>query len=165
MKKITTVVLALLLAMSLSTTAFADDDISPKEINTLPGDASFTVKGSYVAGGTQVDTYRVDVSWGGMEFTYNNANGNTVTVKNHSSKAVNVEFAFDKAEGLDTASTFTGSFDKEGTVKLESAVGTAFDNAPNTVATLTLDGTLSEQYENQTDIELGKVTVTISEVA
>lgn len=182
MKKIATVVLALIFAMSLSTAAFAGE----QTITAVPGDTSFDVMGSYNAG-TTTDKYSVDVEWGEMKFTYNEANStvwdeasheykvtqaagwscadkaNIVTVTNHSSKAVNVEFLFEKNADIDSnTSTYTGTFDNS-TANLAPAVGTTVENAPKAAATLSLDGTLAPEYTS--GIKLGTVTVKLTEAA
>lgn len=183
MKKIATVVLALIFAMSLSTAAFAGE----QTITAVPGDTSFDVMGSYNAGGTVTDKYSVDVEWGAMTFTYNAADttvwdeasheykvtqaegwscadkANIVTVTNHSSKAVDVEFLFEKNADIDSnTSTYTGTFDNS-TANLAAAVGTTVENAPKAAATLSLDGTLAPEYTS--GIKLGTVTVKLTEAA
>ena len=184
MRKLFTIVLALILAMGLTTSAFAED--TSKTITALEnGEQSvdIDVTGKYIGDQSMLEVYSVDVKWGEMSFTYNqgdssvwdpkthtydtsatkgwNARGNTVTVTNHSSKAVDVEFLFEKNPDIDSAeSTFTGSFDVTST-NLSTAVGTDVDNAPQVVATLNFDeGTLAADYTN--GVKLGTVTVKLS---
>ena len=65
-KSIFAFVLALVLAMSLSVTAFA---AAGNETIKL-GDKTIGVNGSYGGDSTAEDTYSVDVEWGAMTFTY-----------------------------------------------------------------------------------------------
>lgn len=186
MRKLFTIVFALILAMGLTTSAFAEDP--SKTVTGLEnGEQSVDIEvtGTYVGDQSTLEVYSVDVKWGEMSFTYNqgessvwdpkthiydtsatkgwNARGNTVTVTNHSSKAVDVEFLFEKNSNIDSAtSTFNGSFDVT-TTNLPTAVGTDVDNAPQVVATLNFDeGTLAPEYAS--GVKLGTVTVKLSPV-
>ena len=112
MKAITRIfitVLALLVATA-SVSVFAAD-------STLKGKSdgqSIDVQAKYVDGVESPDVYSIDVTWGSMQFTYSTsgtrewdpsthkykddvtsgwtASGNTVTVTNHSNRAVKVTF-------------------------------------------------------------------------
>ena len=204
MKKLTTIVLALVMALSLCSTAFATLNNSETFTSGVAGvadtfdkangsDQVIDVTGSY--SGTPTETYSVDVKWDAMEFVYTandqtqwdpenhtyvlttggedtaawSANGgDTVTVTNHSNKAVNVAFRFDKESGVN--GTYTGSFTytdsknavDNGTVKLDAGVENAYAAADKVVAKLTLDGTLAA---GTTTTKLGTITVRISAVA
>lgn len=77
MKKIGALVLALVMALSLTVTAFADLRVateSPATDLTLSDSAEFEVKGTFstgTAGGTEASVvYNIDISWGSMAFTY-----------------------------------------------------------------------------------------------
>ena len=100
MKKTISVLLALVLILAMSTTAFA------ATIESSPGSQDIDVNAKYVDGVSAPTKYSVDVSWGAMEFTYTvsgtktwdpethtytastqpawTASGNTITVTNHS---------------------------------------------------------------------------------
>ena len=67
MKKMISIILALMLSLCMSITAFA------AEINIRDGSTSTDVKGTYVSGGSTATVYSVDVVWGSMEFTYTDA--------------------------------------------------------------------------------------------
>jgi len=191
MKKLSAVVLALAMAMSLCTTAFATEPNRNSKISTLPGNQDITVTGTYA--GDPSETYSVDVVWGAMEFTYN-ANGktqwnpeqheyiladggaaakweyegNTVTVTNHSNKDVNVSFSFAKDTSVkgnyEGVFAYDGSINKASadTVKLNAGVEHAYDKADKVVATLTIaDGYLDASNKNA-NLTLGTITVTVT---
>ena len=169
MKKITALILALTLVMSMSITAFATT------VGT--GDQDIDVKGKYLDNSTTPTIYSVDVTWGAMEFTYTEsgamtwnpadhtytdstaaawvANGNTVTVTNHSNAEVTASFAFNALD----YNTVTGSFDIASET-LDAGVVDGYDAADKVVATLTLAGSLAETVTNFTKI--GTITVTIA---
>lgn len=170
MKKITALILALTLVMSMSITAFATT------VDT--GDQDIDVKGKYLDNSTTPTIYSVDVTWGAMEFTYTEsgtmtwnpadhtytdstsatwvANGNTVTVTNHSNAEVTASFAFN---ALTAYNTVTGSFDIASET-LDAGVVDGYDAADKVVATLTLAGTLAETVTDFTKV--GTITVTIA---
>ena len=168
MKKIVSLVLALVLVMALATTAFA----ATETITT--GASTAEVKAQYDGEAVKPDVISVDVTWGAMTFTYTEggnwnwqpgthtyadgrtyawtANGNTVEVVNHSNVAVDVEFGFTAAEGYNV----TGTFDVTEET-LNAGVEGAFDDADSVTATLTLAGTLAKEVSTATTV--GNVTV------
>lgn len=137
------------------------------------------VNAVYIPGGAMETVYSVDVIWGSMEFTYSTGyegvwnpdthqldgvvpagwsceeGANKVRVVNHSNTAVDVGFAYTKAAGFDGVA---GAFDNAGE-KLPSAMGTAVDAAPETLAVLTMSGELSASTNEK--IQIGTVTVSI----
>lgn len=164
--------LVLLLVM-VPITAFAAED-------TLQGaDEShdIDVEAKYVDGTTTPDVYSIDVTWGAMQFTYTTsgtkewdpasheytgnfsgawtASGNTVTVTNHSNKAVNVTFSYAKAAGFDrlngtlSVTSHTLSAGVVGDVQGADSISTA----------LTLSGTLTSDVAEFTKV--GSVTVSL----
>ena len=169
MKKITTLILSLILALALSVTAFA------ATVGT--GDQEIDVEGKYQDNTTVSTVYSVDVTWGAMQFTYSEngsmtwnpadhtysdntiagwtANGNTVTVTNHSNAEMTASFRFD---ALSSFSTVTGSFDIAAET-LEAGVEGGYDTADEVTATLSLEGTLDENVTDFTKI--GTITVNI----
>lgn len=170
MKKFVSLVLALVMVMSLTTTAFA--------ATITTGDQNIDVEAKYQDNTTTSTVYSVDVSWGAMQFTYTEsgamtwnpadhtytdsttagwtANGNTVTVTNHSNADVTASFAFN---ALDAYNTVTGSFDIASET-LDAGVVGGYDDADKVVATLTLAGTLAETVTDFTKV--GTITVTIA---
>lgn len=170
MKKIVTIVLALSLVMSPSVTAFA------ATVGT--GNQSIDVQGRYQDNTTNPEVYSVDVTWGAMQFTYTEsgtmtwnpadhtytdstsagwtANGNTVTVVNHSNVPVTASFRFDALENYDTV---TGSFDISSET-LDAGAEGDYDGADTVTAALTLGGTLAETATDYTRI--GSITVNIA---
>ncbi len=191
MKKLSAVVLALAMAMSLCTTAFATEPTRNSKISTLPDSQDITVTGTYA--GDPSETYSVDVVWGAMEFTYNangktqwnpesheydladggeaakwDYEGNTVTVTNHSNKDVNVNFSFVKDTSV--KGDYTVKFDYTDntnpvvgdTVKLDAGVEHAYGNADKVVATLTIaDGGYLDASNKNANLTLGTITVTV----
>ena len=81
MKKISAVILALVMALSLTATAFAATVNVEFAANETTKTSSQTIQGSYtVPTGKVVDAYRVDITWNAMKFTFNMAdNTNTYT--------------------------------------------------------------------------------------
>ncbi len=171
MKKLFVIILSVAMLCVTSVAAFA---ASP--ITTVGGTDSASVKGTYVEGGKSTKIYRVDITWGSMEFTYTDAaegtwnpekhtfegtgtatwtcpeGANEIKVTNHSNDAVKATFTYAASEGYEAVS---GSFDKA-EVRLDSAVGTTFDSAPVGTAKLALTGALPAGTSGAT---IGTVTV------
>lgn len=170
MRKTIVLALVLTLILSLSAMAFAD--------SYGPGDKSIDVKGKYQNNTVTPTVYSVDVSWGTMQFTYAEsgtkvwnpenhtysdntsaswvANGNSVTVVNHSNAAVTVSFGF---AALRNYNTVTGTFDV-GSKTLPAGVVGQYDNAARVTSILTLGGTLAESVADFTKV--GTITVRIA---
>ncbi len=171
MTKLLGMVLVLLLTVAPMTAFAASDTLGADESHDIDvvakSDSTTTIP----------DVYSIDVVWGAMQFTYStsgtrewdpathqyvdrvangwSANGNTVTVTNHSNKAVEVTFSYGKAVG------FTGI---NGTLSVTSdtlEAGTVGDveGADKVVTTLTLTGTLSDDVTEYTKV--GTITVSL----
>ena len=168
MKKIFALVLSLAAVLSFTATpAFAADS----KIDTTTPSASCEVKATYNAGTSGTTVYSVVITWGAMDFEYNDGawdpdthkydaswtpNGNTVTVTNHSNADVTVKLSYAAAE--EKYAGINGSFDKD-TLELVSAVGKDVnDDALTKSAALTLDGVLDSAAK---DVVVGKITVTL----
>ena len=173
MKKLFTLLLAVLMIATMSVTAFA------AETNNGTEDTTINVNAIYSDNVTTKDVISVDVAWGAMEFTYSvggtktwdpakheyitdtsaswSANGNTVTVTNHSNVAINANLTFDVESAYQG---LTGSFGEKATISLDSAVETSYAEAPTDTATLALSGELPESVNTLTQV--GTITVKIS---
>ena len=165
MKKFLTLIFTLAFVISLATVpAFADT------IDSATGSDSRDVKATYNAGTSDTTIYSVTITWGAMDFTYNDgawdpethtydaswtATGNTVTVTNHSNAAVTAKLTYTAAQNY---IGITGTFGND-TLNLATAVGTAVNNAPTESTKLTLSGALDSSTAANTTI--GTVTVTL----
>jgi len=185
MKKISAILMALLMCVAIPTTAFA---VSP--IESIGGTDAKAVKGSYQAGSSAASVYSVDLTWGAMEFTYTDAvagswnpsthvydgaatavwswtaESNKITATNHSNKAVTAGLSFANAGGsyVSIAGEFYSTSTTGGTpvtsIPLATAVGTSFASAPTGTAYFRVTGgTISSGTSNAT---IGIITVTLS---
>ena len=178
MKKLITVILAAAMLCTMSLTAFA------ATVTTGTGSDSADVKGTYQAGTPGSTVYRVDISWGAMEFTYTDgaagvwdpethaygtagsgswsSTTNAVTVTNHSNAAVTATLSYAPEASY---SAISGSFAEtsgtanDGILTLATAEGTTAANPPSATATLNLTGALAS---GTTNTKIGTVTVTLS---
>lgn len=176
-KKFAAAVLALVMALSLTTVAFAGTNTH----TSMPGSDTIGVTGAYSGAGTK-DVYSVKVEWGEMSFTYKTtgektwnpvthtydvaegdgweATGNKVKVTNHSNRPVNVAFSFTK-----DATTYKGEYNGAMSVtseQLAAGVENKPDEAASVTSTLTLSGTLNAVETTST--KLGEITVSLSAV-
>lgn len=167
MKKVISMILALVLVLSMSITAFAAE--------------SHEVKGNnlgVVEGGT---VYAVDIAWGSMEFTYEvpadvwngeehkyettagtwtcASGANVITVTNRSNAAVNVSVTTNVIVSGITASAANGSFTLGSAA--EGATTEIEGKATEGEATVTLSGALTDKTASNRVI--GSVTVTVSD--
>ena len=173
MKKTLSIILALVMALSLSVTAFAatNDGTSGTDI---------TVNGTYVPGTTGAEQISVDIVWDAMDFTYTGASQGTwnpathaydgataggwsdntpgITVKNHSNVAVNATLGF-KADVAGVVGTFTeaSGTENDSVLELATAEGTEVSAAPTATANFGISGAAIDA-----DKTLGTITVTIA---
>ena len=173
MKKTLSIILALVMALSLSVTAFAatNDGTSGTDI---------TVNGTYVPGTTGAEQISVDIVWDAMDFTYTGSSQGTwnpathaydgataggwsdntpgITVKNHSNVAVNATLGF-KADVAGVVGTFTeaSGTENDSVLELATAVGTEAANAPTATANFRISGAAIDA-----DKTLGTITVTVA---
>ncbi|MDO4325951.1 MAG: hypothetical protein Q4E24_07950 [bacterium] len=109
---------AAMMSMSMGMIAYAENPIT-----TANGSDSKTVTGNYVPGGSAATRYKVDITWGNMEFTYTAAGegswnvdthsysgatdgswsseSNTITLKNHSNTDVTAHLSFAGGTGFE----------------------------------------------------------------
>ena len=170
MKKIISVIVAVLLVACMSVSAFATSPIS-----SVPGTDTKDVHVT-IGSGTGLKVYKVVIEWASLDFTYNPGtdaswnpetheysdgtgagwDGETtrnVKVTNHSNAAVNVAAAIDTAtkNGV-TVALGNASF------QLATAVGTTVAAAPNDTFTVSVSGAPNPVN----DFTVGTVTVTVS---
>ena len=177
MKKITSIILASLLTVSASASAFAAE---------VQGGDSREITATYVQPAPD-SIYEVDIVWGSMEFDYNSGlkrvwnpdilqysdevetepswtpsdeNGDIVTVKNHSNEGVIVDVAYTKDADNGVDGTLTNSY-----FGLASAEDTAVEDAPSNSAQLALstENMPNSFKEGSTNVNVGSLTVTIVE--
>lgn len=78
-KKFAAAVLALVMALSLTTVAFAGSNTH----TTRPGSETIGVNGAYSGTGTFADVYSVKIEWGEMSFTYKTTGDKTWDPTDH----------------------------------------------------------------------------------
>ena len=175
MKKFLSVILALVMALSLSVTAFAatNDGSSPTEI---------TVNGTYTPGTAADEKISVDIVWEAMDFTYTGASQGTwnsathayegateggwsdnnpaITVKNHSNADIyaTLDFTTDVTGIVGTFTEASGTAN-DNILELATAVGTEVANAPTATANFGISGAAIDATQT-----LGTITVTIKNV-
>lgn len=172
MKKLFAMLLALLI-LAVPVTAFAEEDTIGKNENK-----SIDVQAKYTNGTETPDVYSVNIEWGAMQFTYSasgthkwdpathkytdditaswTADGNEVTVVNHSNKAVNVDFTYASVEDY---SSVTGEFSVASDT-LDAGTVDNVDGADSVSTRLTLSGTLASTVTEFTKV--GSITVSLS---
>lgn len=171
MKKITAIILSLVMALCLTAAAFAT--------GLTTDETEKAVTGVYQAGTTtDTDAYKVNIKWGSMAFTFKGQDGGTrtwdpenhkwiavnpstpahwiitakedqVTVTNHSSKKVDVTFDLVKASDTpnNIKATLKNGADNLTSTTLPTAVGTTVEGAPSVTGTVALTGDLPDTYK------------------
>lgn len=172
LKKITAAVLALMLIAALAVPTAAET------VSGNPNSKSVDVKAKYAGGAVTPEVYSVDVTWGKMEFTYSvsgtrewdpdthkytdntdaawTADGNGITVVNHSNMPVNVGFSYTAVAEFNGV---TGAFSVESDT-LDAGIVDNADGADSVSTELTLSGSLASTVSEFTKV--GSVTVSLS---
>ena len=174
MKKFTAIILAVMMIMTMATTAFAAESGT---IDTAAGSKTIDVSAQYTGSTTPPTVYSVDLAWDAMSLTYTAAgtrewspsthsytdkttgswsDGKTITVTNHSNAAVSAGFTYAASEGF---TAVTGSFTAP-TLSLATAVDTTVAGAPKSTTTFSLSGTLPSTQT--TSGKIGTITVTLT---
>ena len=179
MKKIISIILSFVLAMSMTTTAFANPVTNNCTTNT-----NITVKGTYVAGAGAREVVSVGIAWGAMQFTYtdnskfwdvtdhktkNNADanwaaaGNDITVTNHSNVGITANFTYKKSVTTVDGKFYdavSGGNEKNSISLVRAAEGSATDSVKDTVHfNVTAGSTITSTDNGST---LGTITVKIA---
>lgn len=178
MKKLSIISLSILLALSLSVTAWAAGQAKGKDLNST---TAIPVTGTYQKSSIDGTVYSVDITWGNMDFTYQTTGkhwdpatheyvttsegwrctegANQVTITNHSNAEVKCTLEY---QSNDNYTDITGTFDPSSAeVLLSSAENKAIGAIALTQSfTLQLNGSLQENTNAQT---IGTITVTIAE--
>lgn len=174
MKKTISLLLALLIVMSLPLTAFATDNVS-----VSGGTKSADVKGTY-SGSTPAPVYSVDISWEGLDFTYNAATkGNwnadthtysggtvagwaagtgTITITNHSNADITAVPSYTKGSGYENAN-MNFSSNTLTVATADNGTNGAPGSAVTETITVTPTGSLPSGTNNAT---IGQITIKIS---
>jgi len=173
MKKYISLIVALLMIMSMSVAVFAANDV------TNGGTDTAEVKGNYK--GTPVSTvYSVDISWSGLDFTYNDAykgewqpNSHTyinsteagwaesngkITITNHSNTDITATPVYNASTNYETASMIFNS-DALAVNSADNGVNGAAGSAVSGTITVTPNGSLPE---GTTNAVIGTITITIN---
>ena len=165
MKKVITILVALA-TLAMAATSFA------ATIGTSGGTSNTDVKGNYIAA-EHTDVYKVDITWGGMEFDFNagdrtwnttnhvwesakgtwtikTGSSNEIKIDNHSSTAVNVDIKFESTEASVSGSVENNSFTLDAPTTAAATTNTAV---------FMPDGTLESTFTDYAKI--GSLTVGI----
>lgn len=186
MKRLTAMLLALVMVFSLSVTAFADEAGTETTANKATANeaseykASIDVNGKYISRLDSDKIISVDVKWQDMNFTYYAKRQGTwnpaehtydgektatwdkttsdITVTNHSNAEVTATLSY-----TPSVTSVEGKLSEE-TLTLESAaqekyMGDNANQAPSATSTFTISGTMND--ESGTD--LGTITVALKE--
>ena len=182
MKKLFALLVAFLLVCLSNAVAFAES--SSAEVSTDGEKVNIDVDAVYSSAFTSSDVISVDISWGAMEFTYSesgakvwdpdkhayvnaddtssswSANGNSITVTNHSNVEIEAELSFAASvSGIEGEFTESSGTENDNILALASAVDTSVTNAPSATAEFNITaGSVSSSGK------IGTITVSISKV-
>lgn len=180
MKKLFAILLA---AVMVCTSVFCVPTFAADSALNAAGNSNQDVKVS--VNHTLEETYAVDIEWGSLEFTYStnynwnqgnhsysttggawDQNSNTITVTNHSNRAVTVKTTYapdenNRVDGVKIA--VTGDSVDADTFSLNAGVENNYDDADNTTITVGFEAGYDEptnKRENKS-ITVGSITITI----
>ena len=169
MKKLCSLIVAVVMVLSVTVTAFA----------AAPGDSEeIDVTGKYNSTVTEGTVYSVDIAWENMTFTYNettekvwNADSHSytttttgswdkttasITIINHSNAAVSAAISFAAVAGTGVTGTLN---------KTQKTLSAGVEGKPNEadalVTTLTIGGKPTETVTKD-GIKVGSITITLS---
>lgn len=180
MKKLFCFLMVVAMLATVSATAFA------ATVETANGSDSADVKAKYNST-TPAAVYSVDVTWGAMEFDYNAGgqkwdtenhkwvadeaapagwevknSSNTITLANHSSKAVDATFEFvANAEYTDLGGSFTYN-NAALNAALELELPHADTAAKNYVVSFNPNGSIPATHSATAYAKIGTITITLS---
>ena len=177
MKKVISMILALVLVLSMGITAFAAE---------VPEGESQSIKATYSVADSKA-VYKVDIAWGGMVFNYASGmenvwnpetlkfetaqkgepswtpaeeGGDTVTVTNHSNAPVGIKIAYTKAENGVEGTLENGSFTLDSADNgVDGAAGTPTANSAK--LSLSTENIPESFTDGSANVTLGTITVTI----
>lgn len=173
MKKVFAGLMALVMALSMSVTAFADNSVNDMGTGSKTIDVTATYKPA-----TAETIYNVDIKWDEMSFTYTESGSKTwnasthtysdskvsgswnkteakITVTNHSDVAVNVAITYAPTGDSGITGTITN-----GTATLKAGTVGKPESADKLTATFKISGTPNDTVTTATKI--GTITVKLS---
>ena len=177
MRKVLAAILAMTMALSMSTTVFAGNVTSQK-----PGDApSIDVKAKHIDNTSEDTVYSVDINWEEMIFTYHESGAKiwnpsthtytdetiagwgekttaNITVTNHSNAAVKVDLVYEPVAGTGVNGVLDITSDT-----LETGEGKTSTEADALTSKLTISGTPNNQVTAD-GIKVGSIKITLSAV-
>lgn len=180
MKKVLAAALTMALSAGMTMGVLAEDETGM----TITGDQTANVTATYNAGNKASTIYKIDISWGSMSFTYNEAskgtwdpddhvykdvvtagwswdnNANVIEVTNHSNADINVTPSYTAATGYEAVTMGFSS----ASLLVDSADNGKGTNGAGTAETGTISVTPSGTLpEMESSAQIGTITLTIQE--
>lgn len=180
MKKVLAAALTMALSAGMTMGVLAEDETEM----TITGAQTANVTATYNAGNKASTIYKIDISWGSMSFTYNEAskgtwdpddhvykdvvtagwswdnNANVIEVTNHSNAGINVTPSYTAATGYEAVTMGFSS----ASLLVDSADNGKGTNGAGTAETGTISVTPSGTLpEMESTAQIGTITLTIQE--
>lgn len=173
MKKVLVGLMALVMALSMSVTAFADNSATGMGTGSKTIDVTATYKPA-----TTETVYNVDIKWDAMSFTYTESGSKTWNANTHTYSDSNVSGAWDKTEAkitvtnhsdvpVNVAITYASATDSgikgtitNGTATLRAGTVGKPENADKLTAVFKISGTPNDTVTTATKI--GTITIKLS---